>query len=71
MQKLIADIRATAHKERQINREATELQLYALQLCREVENILLPWLLFKAWVKRTFTDDEPMKDESHSKARYI
>lgn len=71
MQKLIAQIRSAAHKERQINREATELQLYTLQLCSEVEKILLPWIKFKLWIKYTFTDPEPWKDESHSNTRYM
>jgi hypothetical protein len=66
MQKLIADIRAAAHKERAISREATELQLYALQLCTEVEKQLNK----KRWYD-IFIDPEPMKDESHSIARYV
>jgi len=40
MQKLITDIRAAAHKERQVSREATELQMLALELCAEVEKQL-------------------------------
>lgn len=71
MQNLIAKVRKACHDERKINREATELQLYALELCAEVEKILFPWLRFKAWLKDIFTDPEPMKDESHSIARHV
>ena len=65
MQKLIADIRAAAHKERAISREATELQMLALELCREVEK-----KLNHHWYD-IFIDPEPMKDESHSIARCL
>ena len=66
MQKLIADIRAAAHKERAISREATELQMLALELCAEVEKQLNK----KHWYD-IFIVLEPMKDESHSIARYV
>jgi len=67
MQKLIADIRAAAHKERAISREATELQLYALELCREIEK----QVIYKKHWYDIFIDLEPMKDESHSIAGYL
>jgi hypothetical protein len=70
MQNLIAKVRQACHDERAINREATELQLYALQLCAEVEKILLPWIHFKKFIKNIFIDPDPWKDESHSKVRY-
>ena len=72
MQKLIADIRAAAHKERQINREATELQMLALEFCAEVEKryLMSNDPLIKL-LNNIFIDPEPMKDESHSIARYI
>ena len=66
MQKLIADIRAAAHKERAISREATELQMLALELCAEVEKQVI---YKRHWYDFLF-DPEPMKDESHSIARY-
>lgn len=37
MQNLIAKVRQACHDERKINREATELQLLALELCSEIE----------------------------------
>jgi len=37
MEDLIRLIRQAAHDERRINREATELQLYALELCAYLE----------------------------------
>jgi len=67
MQKLITDIRAAAHKERQVSRKATELQMLALELCAEVERQVLNK---KHWYD-IFIDPEPMKDESHSEARYV
>lgn len=41
MQNLIAKVRKACHDERKINREATELQLYALELCVAVEKKIL------------------------------
>jgi hypothetical protein len=70
MTNLISKLRQACHDERKKNREATEVQLYALQLCSDVEKYLMPWLKFKAWLKDIFIDPEPMKDESHSRARY-
>jgi hypothetical protein len=48
MTNLISKLRQACHDERKINREATEVQLYALQLCTDVEKYILPWLKFKA-----------------------
>jgi hypothetical protein len=70
MQNLISKLRQACHDERSKNREATEVQLYALQLCSDVEKYILPLIKFKVWLKDIFTDPEPMKDESHSIARY-
>lgn len=67
IQKLIADIRAATHKERAISREATELQMLALELCAEVEK----QVIYKKHWYDVFIDPEPMKDESHSIARYV
>lgn len=70
MTNLISKLRQACHDERAINREATELQLYALQLCADVEKYILPLIKSKVWLKDIFIDPEPMKDESHSIARY-
>jgi hypothetical protein len=70
MQNLISKLRQACHDERNKNREATEVQLYALQLCADVEKYILPWIHFKAWLKDIFIDPEPTKDESHSRVRY-
>jgi hypothetical protein len=70
MTNLISKLRQACHDERAINREATEVQLYALQLCSDVEKYILPGLKFKAWLKDIFIDPKPMNDESHSIARY-
>ena len=67
MQKLIADIRAAAHKERAISREATPLQMLALELCAEVEK----QVIYKKHWYDIFIDPAPMKDESHSVARCV
>jgi hypothetical protein len=37
MQNLISKLRQSCHDERSKNREATELQLLALELCSEIE----------------------------------
>jgi hypothetical protein len=67
---LISKLRQACHDERSKNREATEVQLYALQLCAVVEKYILPLIKSKVWLKDIFIDPEPMKDESHSIARY-
>jgi hypothetical protein len=41
MTNLISKLRQACHDERSKNREATEVQLYALQLCADVEKYIL------------------------------
>ena len=84
MQTLISKLRQACHDERGKNREATEVQMLALELCAAVEKEYLNnrkgiCKSCKIWNQcfgdtkknvRIVDDPEPMKDESHSKARY-
>jgi hypothetical protein len=69
MTNLISKLRQACHDERSNNREATEVQLYALQLCADVEKYLMPWIRLRAFLHNIFVDPDPMKCELHSKAR--
>jgi hypothetical protein len=62
---LISKLRQACHDERSVNREATEVQLYALQLCADVEKYLMPWLRLKAF----FIEDNKTS-ELHARNRY-
>ncbi|MDD2496223.1 MAG: hypothetical protein PHE29_13660 [Tissierellia bacterium] len=65
---LIEKIRNAAHKERRVNREATELQLYSLELCSYLEknNFALKPKKFLDFI----FDPNPDNDETHSITRY-
>jgi hypothetical protein len=65
MTDLISKLRQACHDERSKNREAAEAQLYALQLCADVEKYLMPWIRLKAF----FTEDNETS-ELHAKNRY-
>jgi hypothetical protein len=52
MTNLISKLRQACHNERSKNCEATEVQLYALQLCADVEKYLMPWIRLKAFSLR-------------------
>ena len=65
MTNLISKLRQACHDERSKNREATEVQLLALQLCADVEKYLMPGLRLKAF----FTEDNSTS-VLHARNRY-
>jgi hypothetical protein len=65
MTNLISKLRQACHNERSVNREAAEVQLYALQLCTDVKKYLMPWIRLKAF----FTEGNETS-ELHARNRY-